>query len=572
MGMRCSATVSAWFCALALVAMTHTAWGQNACAQVAAACKAAGFKQGAAKSGNGLKVDCVDPLLKGTAQPRRNRPLPHVDPALVAACKTQGPEKQVPITEQAPVAMPPSHPAPPGSPNIVFILTDDLSMNLLQFMPHVLKMQKEGTSFANYFVTDSLCCPSRTSIFTGRFPHDSGVFKNTGEDGGYAGFLNHGNEGLTFAVALAAGGYRTAMLGKYLNGYEPPSHPVGAGWSYWAVGGSTGYRQFSYNLSEDGKVVRYGDDPADYLTDVVSGLGAKFIQREAGKPFLIEIATYAPHAPYIPAPRDADAFPGLHAPHGPAFDAAPDSGTLPWLARMTPLSDADKAKIDRAFRMRAQAVQAVDKMIGDLEAVLARTGQDRNTYIVFSSDNGYHMGDYRLMPGKMTAFDTDIHVPLIVTGPDVPAGRTINEIVENIDLCPTFVELAGAQAPATVDGHSLVSLLHGLPVAEWRSAALIEHHGPHEDPNDPDAPEPRSGNPPSYEAIRMPDSVYVEYDDGTKEYHDLAVDPNELHNTYAALPAARKTSLRQMVDAMRECHDSAHCWAASGTIRPADGK
>ncbi|HLG86800.1 MAG TPA: sulfatase [Alphaproteobacteria bacterium] len=561
--------------AIALVAMTGTAYGRardGACAQIMRACKAAGFEQGAAKSGNGLKVDCLDPIMNGTPQPRHaSRPLPHVDAGLAAACRTQGLENQAPITERAPVIVPPSRPAPPGSPNIVFVLTDDLSMNLLQFMPHVQRMQKEGMTFANYFVTDSLCCPSRTSIFTGRFPHDSGVFKNTGEDGGYAGFINHGNEGLTFAVALASGGYKTAMLGKYLNGYEPPKHPVGAGWGYWAVGGSTGYAQFNYNLSEDGKVVRYGYDPADYLTDIVSEHGVKFIQREAGKPFFIEIATYAPHAPYIPAPRDADAFPGLRAPRGPAFDAMPERDTPPWLARMAPLSDDDKAKIDRAFRMRAQSVLSVDKMIGDLQAALARTGQDRNTYFVFSSDNGYHMGEYRLMPGKMTAFDTDIHVPLIITGPGVPAGRVVNEIVENIDLCSTFSELAGAAPPRTVDGHSLVPLLHGQPVTEWRSAALIEHHGPHEDPNDPDAPEPRSGNPPSYEAIRMPDAVYVEYDDGTKEYHDLATDPDELHNSYASLPPARKASLRQAVEAMRDCHDAARCWAASSPMRTASG-
>ena len=110
---------------------------------------------------------------------------------------------------------------PEKKPNIIFILTDDLSMNLVPYMPNVLAMEKEGTSFANYFVTDSLCCPSRSSIFTGKLPHNTGVFTNTMPDGGYEAFVERGNEPLTFAVPLQHGGYRTAMLGKYLNGYYP---------------------------------------------------------------------------------------------------------------------------------------------------------------------------------------------------------------------------------------------------------------------------------------------------------------------------------------------------------------
>src|SRR6202030_23788 len=119
------------------------------------------------------------------------------------------------------------------------------------------------------------------------------------------------------------------------------------------------------------------------------------------------------------------------------------------------LSAADIAAIDRDFRKRAQSVLAVDRMIGELQAAVAAIGATRNTYFVFSSDNGYHMGEHRLMPGKMTAFDTDIRVPLIVTGPGVPAGRTIEEIVQNTDLCPTFAELGFATAPPSVDGRSL---------------------------------------------------------------------------------------------------------------------
>ncbi|HWU36423.1 MAG TPA: sulfatase-like hydrolase/transferase, partial [Candidatus Acidoferrum sp.] len=310
----------------------------------------------------------------------------------------------------------------------------------------------------------------------------------------------------------------------------------------------------------------YGGNPADYLTDVLSGLAVRFIKQAPDQPFLIEVATFAPHAPYTPAPRDVEAFPGLRAPKTPAYDAAPDADAAKWLTRHRPLTDADVAGIDRDFRKRAQSVLAVDKMIGDLQAALASIGQEKNTYLIFSSDNGYHMGEHRLMPGKMTAYDTDIRVPLIVTGPGVPAGRTIEAIVENTDLCPTFTELAGAVPPANVDGRSLVPLLHGQEATEWRTAALVEHHGPVKDRADPDMPGMRSGNPPTYEAMRMQTSVYVEYADGTKEYHDLVADPHELRNTFSALSSQEKASLHAALDALANCHDAKSCWAA-GHVR-----
>src|SRR5262249_20444677 len=108
---------------------------------------------------------------------------------------------------------------PATQPNIVFVLTDDLSMNLLQYMPNVLALQRQGLSFNDYFVSDSLCCPSRASILTGNLPHDTGVYSNVGRHGGFDQFYSRGEEQHTFAIALKRAGYRTAMMGKYLNGY-----------------------------------------------------------------------------------------------------------------------------------------------------------------------------------------------------------------------------------------------------------------------------------------------------------------------------------------------------------------
>ena len=305
--------------------------------------------------------------------------------------------------------------------------------------------------------------------------------------------------------------------------------------------------------------------PEDYLTDVVSEDGVRFIKQNTNAPFFIEIATFAPHAPYVPAPRDADALPRLRAPRDPAYNAAPDAAAPHWLVDHVgdrALSQAEMDSVDRDFRKRAQSVLAVDKMIGELEAAVAAIGQEKNTYFIFSSDNGYHMGEYRLMPGKMTAYDTDIHVPLVITGPGVPAGRRIEEIAENIDLCPTFIELASADQQSDVDGASLAPLWRGQTTGDWRGLALVEHHGPVNDPVDPDLPSVRSGNPTTYEAIRLQRALYVEYSTGEKEYHYLDIDPDELHNTYASLSEDDKAALHRALKATVNCHNSKSCWAA----------
>jgi N-acetylglucosamine-6-sulfatase len=188
-----------------------------------------------------------------------------------------------------------------------------------------------------------------------------------------------------------------------------------------------------------------------------------------------------------------------------------------------------------------------------------------STYVVFSSDNGYHMGEHMLFAGKQTAFDSDIRVPLIVVGPGVPAGVTVDAIAENIDLCPTFAEIAGVVAPPTTDGHSLLGLLGGGAATDWREAALIEHRGPELAPPEPGDPDEEllGGDPPnSYEALRTANAVCVEYQDGETEYYDLTTDPDELDNTASTLSAAQVDSFHGTIVSIRNCHDSDSCWAA----------
>jgi len=456
-------------------------------------------------------------------------------------------------------------------PNVVFVLTDDLSMNLVQYMPHVRQMQKEGVEFTDYTVTDSLCCPSRSSIFTGRFPHNTGIFTNSSPDGGFEAFYSRGEEKQTYATAMQSKGYRTAMLGKYLNGYEPdpkrrspaPQGYVPPGWNEWDVAGN-GYPEFDYDLNQNATIVHYGNKPSDYLTDVTSRRGRSFIEQSVkdNYPFAIELATFAPHGPYTPAPQDAQSFPGLEAPRGPAFDRPPANAPT-WLAGRAPLTQEETARIDEAFRKRVQSVQAVDRMLGAIEDTLDRAGVADKTVIVFSSDNGYHMGEYRLMPGKMTAFETDLRVPLVVTGPRMPAGQRVTRPVSNVDLAPTFEELAGASIPPDVDGRSLVGLLHGQDDPGWRTASLVEHHGPNSERTDPDKASLRSGNPTTYEAIRTTTFTYVEYADGGLEYYDRASDPDEIRNIVSSLPPARLDRLHDAVAALASCRGGTACWDAA---------
>jgi len=458
---------------------------------------------------------------------------------------------------------PPVQAAATKRPNVVFVLTDDLSWNLVRYMPNVERMRRRGLTFTRYFVTDSLCCPSRASIFSGRYPHDTGVFTNGGSDGGFQLFYARGEERSTFGTSLQGRGYDTGMMGKYLNGYLPRTLYVPPGWGEWDGAGNA-YAEFNYNLNEDGRLVHYGQQPADYLTDVLANKGTAFINSAAAahRPFALELATFAPHAPYTPAPRDAGDFPGLRAPRGPSFNRA-NLNAPSWLRAKRPLTPIQIARIDTTFRLRAQAVQAVDHLIARIEATLRARGLSRSTYLVFSSDNGYHMGEHRLMPGKQTAFDSDIRVPLIVVGPGAPRGRTDGRLVENIDLRPTFSRLGGGHVPRSVDGHSLVSLLQGRRVRSWRSGVLIEHHGPDLDVTDPDRPGRGSGNPTSYEALRIKGGLYVEYRDGEREYYDLRRDPYERVNAIGRLSRRRRGQLHRMLVRLERCHGARSCWRAA---------
>ena len=201
-------------------------------------------------------------------------------------------------------------------------------------------------------------------------------------------------------------------------------------------------------------------------------------------------------------------------------------------------------------------------MIAQVEQTLGRPARLATPTSCSAPTTGYHTGQYRLMPGKLTAFDTDIHVPLVIIGPGIRPGSTTGAVAENVDLAKTFTAIAGTNLPS--DGHSLMSLLRGQSPPGWRNAALVEHRNSHASlEGAADVQQPASGKPTPYEAIRTPGFLYVEYSDGEREFYDLRADPFELHNIAGSFSSTQLALLHASLLALKHCHGGRACWAAS---------
>ncbi len=454
-----------------------------------------------------------------------------------------------------------------GRPNIVFILTDDqdLLLRSLDFMPQTRALiEQKGMTFQQDFVPLSLCCPSRSTILTGLYPHNHKIYNNRAPGGGFAKFQDLGLEERTLATALHAAGYRTALFGKYLNNYPRPGDPthVPPGWDEFATpSAGTPYTERNYTLNENGALVQYGSDPQDYLTDVIASKATDFIHRsaDAGQPFFLYLATYAPHKPATPAPRHASLFPGLKAPRTPSFDEADVSDKPQKIRKLPRLSASEVAAIDNLYRRRIQSLQAVDEAVAAVVHTLEAAGQLENTYILFTSDNGFHMGQHRLKPGKYTPYETDIHMPLFVRGPGIAPGSSTRLLTSSVDFAPTIADMGGVKLPFSVDGRSLVPLLHGKAPSGWRQVILLEQFEFKPDENAPDSvlepPDPQDGTVsayPSHLGVRTSGLKYVEYGTGELEVYDLSRDPDELSNLAARTQPswlARMSSLARSLGA-----------------------
>ena len=388
-------------------------------------------------------------------------------------------------------------------PNLVFILTDDQDYASWSFMPNLQsQLVAQGLLFPNYFDSVSLCCPSRTTILRGQYVHNHGVLTNRPPFGGYGGFLANGLEASTIAVWLHETGYRTALFGKYLNGYPDRDSPavaqthVPAGWTAWySPAAGNEYSNFNYTLNENGALVRYGNDEASYLTDVLSRKAVDFIEANAGSPLFLYLATFAPHsagsangAP-VPAPRHAMLFPELTAPRTAAFNEADVSDKPSNIRALTRIGPMRVAEIDRRYRERIRSLQAIDELIVAVLSALERIGALDNTFVFFTSDNGFMLGQHRLRTGKSVPYEESIRVGLALRGPGVPRGEQRDQLCGNVDVAPTLAEIGGAAAPAFVDGRSLLPLFGASPPGSWRQRFLVEFWSQTEDEEEAPVPE-----------------------------------------------------------------------------------
>ncbi|MFZ1240227.1 MAG: sulfatase [Anaerolineae bacterium] len=460
---------------------------------------------------------------------------------------------------------------PLGLPNIVFILADDLDLDLdtVTTMPHLQALLAgQGITFTHFFVNASICCPSRASLLRGQYVHNHGVYTNgPPPTGGFETFRDLGLENDTIATRLQDVGYRTALFGKYLNRYPygSPSNYIPPGWGEWYSPSPTapGYNQFNYTLNENGTLVAYGSDPADYLQDVLTTQALSFITRTvtSGEPFFAYFSSFSPHTPSTPAPRHTTLFTDTLAPRPPSFNELDVSDKPQWIQNLPLLTPEEVQQIDDQYRLWLQSMQAVDETIAALVETLEATGQLNNTYIFFTSDNGYHMGQHRLLPGKYLGYEEDIHVPLFVRGPQAPISQTVPYLASIVDLAPTLADIAGIEIPAYTDGRSLLPLLGGSPPAAWRQALLFEqyvgdHHGlrdPLGEPPDPfDSPRFQSA-PLFYSGLRTADLKYIEYDTGERELYNLANDPFELENLAASADPTTLAQLAAWLSLLKGC-------------------
>jgi len=411
-------------------------------------------------------------------------------------------------------------------PNVLLIVTDDQRWDTVVSMPRVQSdIAGQGVSFANMFVTNPLCCPSRATLLTGRYSHSTGVWSNKAPFGGFTTFEDDD----TVATALDAEGYRTGMFGKYLNQYTATGGTyVPPGWDRWRAFLNGGY--FDYTLSLDGiSQESYGSAPEDYSTDVLADQAAGFIQDTSPQdPLLVWFAPLAPHEPFIPAPRHVGTLAGLAAWRPPSYNE-PDVSDKPFYIRNAPRLSTDRqAEIDALRQAQLETLMAVDDAVAQLLTTLAVMGRLEDTLIVFTSDNGYLWGEHR-RAGKVVPYEESIRVPLTIRWDRLPGtAPTRTRLVQNLDIAPTILDAAEATLPG-VEGESLLPLLNGATGA-WRSQMLFEHYGE---------------GAPSYCAIRTKDLLFVHYRTGEEEFYRLATDPYERMNRIASTTAAERiASLR----------------------------
>jgi N-acetylglucosamine-6-sulfatase len=468
-------------------------------------------------------------------------------------------------------------PAPddsPRGPNVVMLMTDDQTVRDMKVLRRTRRLiGRAGVTFTRSYVSYPVCCPSRATFLTGQYAHNNDVRCLYPWCGGGYGRLNQREY---LPVWLERAGYVTAHMGKFLNGYgleRPPDIP--RGWTEWygLVDHST-YRMWGYTMYENGRRRTYGrvlrEEPRLYQTDVLRRKAVGFIRRRAPEstPFFLSVAFLAPHheSGYTqrltgklvrPAPRHRGRFRRARQ-RRPANYNERDLSDKPWfIGRWNrPLTPRRHAAILTRMRQRWESLLAVDEAVAAIVGELRRAGELDDTYVIFTSDNGYMQGEHRVPLGKMLPYDPSTQVPLLIRGPGVLKGRKTKALVGNIDLAPTILDATPARAPRALDGRSILPfaanvrrrslrpLLHETAGNGARGRNNTREGGARKEQT----------RVPAWRAVRTTRWLYVDYQGNQRELYDLKRDPAQMRSV-ASDPRlrVRLRTLRRILGDLTSC-------------------
>jgi arylsulfatase A-like enzyme len=473
---------------------------------------------------------------------------------------------------------------PVEQPSFVVIQTDDQTLDGLyarfrsfegtgetRAMPNTLNLiAKRGMTFNRYYVSYPLCCPSRVSLLTGRYAHNHNVRGNVQPNGGFYGFLTKGALNHNLAVWLQQAGYRTIHLGKFLNGYGDKPYDEGKivppGWSSWhtVLNADTYHYFYGYEMNDNGAIDgpfgdsgswetrEYGvrDDagcpfaptnglPCNYLTDQLSLIATREIaETPPESPFYLQLDYTAPHGDFRrpagpePAPRHYDWFKGARLPHdrSEGFDEGNVRDKPRFIRAAGHLTLNEKHTYRVYWQKQLDSLRSIDDGVGLIVQTLGAFHRLRNTYILFTSDNGFFFGEHRLLGGKFLAYEPATHLPFLIRGPGIKPGTSSGELTSQIDIAPTVLELAGASADKSIDGRSMVPFLRD-PDLRTRRPLLFESFVETSDLEQQGGAKASILAPPKdYEGIRLGPYKYIAWPSGEKELYNINKDPNELNN------------------------------------------